>query len=198
VSVQVTDTVTGCISEDQQIIEVIETPKPEPYLGQDTTLIFGQTITLDAGPGSEYEWLSDDPLVTIPNPDHQLIQAIGTQEGVTYFVDVWENGCKGSGSIFVGEYPRCAADVPTAFTPNGDGRNDVLYVRGNGLALLEFKIFNRYGKLVYETGDYILEEGWDGTINGEKSEMEVYTYYLKAICEDAGLIEQKGNITLIR
>ncbi|MCD4736656.1 MAG: gliding motility-associated C-terminal domain-containing protein, partial [Bacteroidales bacterium] len=78
------------------------------------------------------------------------------------------------------------------------GRNDVLYVRGNGLALLEFKVFNRYGKLVYETGDYNLEEGWDGTINDVKSEMEVYTYYLKAICEDGGLIEQKGNITLIR
>ncbi|MCD4736079.1 MAG: hypothetical protein K8R53_08555, partial [Bacteroidales bacterium] len=104
VSVQVTDTVTGCITTDQQIIEVIETPKPEPYLGQDTTLIFGQTITLDAGPGSEFEWFTDDPLVTIPNPDQQLIEAIGTQIGVTYSVDVWDNGCKGSGSIFVGEF----------------------------------------------------------------------------------------------
>mgnify|MGYP006280725465 FL=1 len=194
--VEVTDTLTGCMSSDEQVIEVIETPDPDSYLGEDTTLIWGETITLNAGPGDEFSWMVSDPLVQIENPEDQIIEATGTQEGVEYSVEVTQNGCKGSGLIYIGEFPRCAAALPTAFTPNGDGDNDVLYVRGNGLADLNFMLYDRYGKLVFQSHD--LTEGWDGLNVGAKQEMEVYTYYLKAICEDGGLIEQTGSITLIR
>jgi gliding motility-associated-like protein len=76
--------------------------------------------------------------------------------------------------------------------------NDVLNVINSGLQYLDFKIFNRYGELVFETNNPSENEVWDGNVNGARQELEVYTYYLKAICEDGYLIEKKGNITLIR
>jgi len=102
-------------------------------------------------------------------------------------------------------------DVPNAFSPNGDNANDVLYVRGVGLSELEFKIYNRWGELVYESADLNIVcsdydnicktkvKGWDGTYKGEKQEMDVYVYTLHAVFEngkDSGL--KKGNITLLR
>ena len=59
-----------------------------------------------------------------------------------------------------------------------------------------FQIYNRYGELVFETTDKNL--GWDGTVNGSKQEMEVYTYYIKVKYVDGGVSEEKGNITLLR
>ncbi|MBN1339187.1 MAG: gliding motility-associated C-terminal domain-containing protein [Bacteroidales bacterium] len=194
--VEVTDTVTGCIVTDERVIDVLETPKPELHIGNDTILPFGYTILLNAGPGDTYLWENDDPLLEIENPENQTIEAKGTQTGIEYFVEVTLAGCKGSGSIYIDEYPRCAADVPDAFTPNGDGVNDVLYVRGNGLVDLEFMVFDRYGLMVFQTHD--ITEGWDGLNAGSKHEMEVFTYYMKAICADGGLVEKKGNITLMR
>lgn len=193
---EVEDTVSGCIATDEKEIEVIETPKPDLHIGNDTILPWGNTIILDAGPGDAFLWENDDPLVEIGNPETQTIEAKGTQTGIEYFVEVTTSGCKGSGSIFIDEYPRCAADVPDAFTPNDDGANDILYVRGNGLADLEFLVFDRYGKLVFQTND--ITEGWDGKNVGVNHDMDVFTYYLKAVCADGGLIEQKGNITLMR
>ena len=61
---------------------------------------------------------------------------------------------------------------------------------------MTFRIYNRYGKLVFETTDP--KQGWDGTTNGYPQEQEVYTYYLKVIFADGGYAEDKGNVTLLR
>ncbi len=87
--------------------------------------------------------------------------------------------------------------VPNAFTPNDDGLNDMLYIEGrNGITSLEFKVFNRWGELVFETTDP--QVGWDGIYKGKEQEMEVYVYYLNATLVSTRTIERKGNITLIR
>lgn len=88
-------------------------------------------------------------------------------------------------------------DVPNAFSPNGDGVNDILFLEGFGVSELEFKIYNRWGELVFESTS--LDDGWDGRYKGTDQEMEVYTYTLRASFEDGtktGL--RKGNITLLR
>jgi gliding motility-associated-like protein len=88
-------------------------------------------------------------------------------------------------------------DVPNAFSPNGDNVNDVLYVNGYDLETMEFRIYNRWGQLVFESDR--LEYGWDGTFNGVPQEMEVYAYTLKAKFKNG--IEtplRTGNITLLR
>jgi gliding motility-associated-like protein len=88
------------------------------------------------------------------------------------------------------------ADVPTAFTPNGDGANDVLYVRGYSIQTLDFKIFNRWGEMVFETQNQ--SKGWDGTYKGKPQEMEAYGYTLFVVFYDGTTLKKQGNITLLR
>ncbi len=88
-------------------------------------------------------------------------------------------------------------DVPNAFSPNGDGMNDILYVRGYGVETMEFKVFNRWGELVFES--YDINDGWDGSYKSKAQEMEVYVYTLQARFLDGtetGI--RKGNVTLLR
>ncbi len=196
-SVQATETVFGCKSADTTTMQVEPVPKPDDNLPPDQTLLFGETITLDAGEGDTYSWTADNPLITIPDPTQRYITAGGLPDpGVTYEVEVTLGICSGTGDVKLTEYPRCKCDVPNAFSPNGDKVNDVLFVRGSGLHDLTFTVYDRYGKLVFETDN--LDHGWDGTINGIKQPKEVYTFYLRGVCEDGGVIEKKGNITLIR
>lgn len=84
--------------------------------------------------------------------------------------------------------------IPNAFTPNGDGTNDILYIRGN-VELVTFKIYNRWGENIFFSRD--LNYGWDGTYKGVPCPMEVYVYYTIVI-KDGKEYLYKGNITLIR
>lgn len=86
--------------------------------------------------------------------------------------------------------------LPNAFSPNGDGNNDILYVRGLGISELRLRIYNRWGELIFETNDPAF--GWDGTYKGQPQEQEVYVYYMDAILETGEVVQEKGNITLIR
>ncbi len=86
--------------------------------------------------------------------------------------------------------------LPTAFSPNGDGENDILYVRGAAIKTLDLKIFNRWGQLVFETTSQ--QVGWDGTFNGQPQPMEAYAYVLSVSFIDGTAKLLKGNITLLR
>jgi gliding motility-associated-like protein len=86
--------------------------------------------------------------------------------------------------------------VPNAFTPNGDGENDVLYVRGELIEGMLFRVFDRWGEMVFESTDRLI--GWDGTFRGKQLDPDVYDYYLKAICIDGDESIIKGNITLMK
>lgn len=86
--------------------------------------------------------------------------------------------------------------IPNAFTPNTDGNNDILLVRGANLRSIEFQLFNRWGELVFETTDK--NSGWDGTYKGKKVQPGVFAYQLRALCFDGQEYYTKGNITLIR
>ena len=83
-----------------------------------------------------------------------------------------------------------------AFTPDGDGVNDEVFVYAQGLDYFEFLIFNRWGQLVFQTKDIL--QAWDGTYNNEELEMEIYTYIIKAKGPSNDDVIQKGQIQLIR
>lgn len=89
-----------------------------------------------------------------------------------------------------------AADVPSAFSPNGDGSNDEFRVRGSGIREVDFKIYNRWGQLVFETRDH--RKGWDGTIGGRPAEIDAYAYILKVIFLDDTVVQRQGNVTLLK
>ncbi len=86
--------------------------------------------------------------------------------------------------------------VPNTFTPNGDGRNDLLKVYGNYMASMEFRIFNQWGQLIFYTND--LAKGWEGTHKGVAQPIGVYAYTLKVVLQDNTVKVKTGSINLIR
>lgn len=86
--------------------------------------------------------------------------------------------------------------LPTAFSPNGDGNNDILRVRWAAIKTMNLKIYNRWGQLVFETNDQNI--GWDGTYNGQPQPVEAYAYVLNASFIDGTSKVLKGNVTLLR
>ena len=86
--------------------------------------------------------------------------------------------------------------VPNIFSPNGDGQNDVLYVRGMGISSFSFVIYDRWGEKVFESSD--ATNGWDGRFKGKEMLSDVYVYYLKAVMTDGTTVEKKGDISLVR
>jgi len=86
--------------------------------------------------------------------------------------------------------------VAEAFSPNGDGSNDVLFVRGNGVVELDFFVYNRWGEKVFESHN--VNYGWDGTFKGKLLNSEVFVYYVHAVSRQGVEIEMKGDVSLIR
>ncbi|PWT98074.1 MAG: hypothetical protein C5B52_12930 [Bacteroidetes bacterium] len=86
--------------------------------------------------------------------------------------------------------------VPNAFTPNGDGVNDQVRVRGYAIAKMAFRIYNRWGQLVFQSSDP--DQGWDGKYKGVLQPMDAYAYTLDVEFTDGTRTTKKGDITLLR
>ena len=93
-------------------------------------------------------------------------------------------------------YPDVGLYIPNTFTPNGDGKNDILKAYGNYLQKLNLKIFNQWGEKVFETSD--VTGGWDGNYKGSQAAVGVYVYVASATMPDGRVISKKGTINLIR
>ncbi|GAB4142737.1 MAG: hypothetical protein Fur0041_17830 [Bacteroidia bacterium] len=100
-------------------------------------------------------------------------------------------------AVYVTQDVAANAFIATAFSPNGDGNNDMIYVHGiEGVSKAEFVIYNRWGQRVFETTD--LTKGWDGKTNGADNPSGVYAYVLKVTLLDGTVSTSTGNITLMR
>lgn len=91
---------------------------------------------------------------------------------------------------------RPLIDIPNAFSPNGDGFNDILYARGAAVETMDLRIWNRWGELVFESTS--LDDGWDGMYKGKPQEMDAYAFVLTATFIDGTTFQKQGNITLLR
>ncbi|PIZ05902.1 MAG: hypothetical protein COY57_04825, partial [Flavobacteriales bacterium CG_4_10_14_0_8_um_filter_32_5] len=87
-------------------------------------------------------------------------------------------------------------NFPTAFTPNGDGNNDVYFVRGGPFTWVNFRVFNEWGEVIFISDDE--EKGWDGTHKGEPVPLGTYVYTVKAETIDGVKYEKSGKVALIR
>lgn len=119
----------------------------------------------------------------------------------TYTVTILDSiGCARTASVTVyvisTACDQSIAFVPNTFTPNSDGKNDLLYVRSNDLTEIYFAIYNRWGEMVFETKD--LRRGWDGTYKGMRVDPAVFAWYLKGICNNGNKFFKKGNVTILR
>jgi len=86
--------------------------------------------------------------------------------------------------------------IPTGFSPNGDGYNDVVFVRSLDINTMTLQIFDRWGGIVFETSDQ--KVGWDGTFKGKELDFGVYVYKFEATLLSGKEIKQSGSITLFR
>lgn len=161
----------------------------------------GDEIQLNATefPGWNYNW---EPCEDLSNCS--IFDPTANPEVTTTYSLVIEDielGCtyEDSITVFVFDQNRCQEPfvfVPKAFTPNDDGLNDFLYVRGNYIEEVEFVIFNRWGEKVFETQD--ISEGWDGKVDGKTVSPDVFGYYVSIRCFGGEEYLMKGNVTLIR
>ena len=143
-----------------------------------------------------------NPITYTWNTGANTATVAGIGEG-SYAVTVTDaNGCERNAAITLGD-PGVPCDdiiphavVPNAFSPNADGENDVLYVRGEGVIQLSFIVYDRWGEKVFSTTS--LSNGWDGTFRGKELDPAVFTYYLHAIFIDGTDKIEKGNVTLTR
>lgn len=113
------------------------------------------------------------------------------------------NGCSSSAQISVRVTQRSRYYVPTAFSPNEDGRNDVLYVNTGPefIGIKEFSIFDRWGNMVFQQKDVPPNDpnyGWDGTFNGETAPINVYGFMLTLIYSNGKELNTSGEINLVR
>jgi gliding motility-associated-like protein len=116
-----------------------------------------------------------------------------------YEVDlvVWNEGnCVDSMAMDLCIRDSEAIFIADVFSPNGDGNNDVLYVRGPTINDLEFAVYDRWGAQLFRTNS--VDQGWDGTVQGALGASGVYLYTLRARTTEGERIERTGNITLVR
>lgn len=126
------------------------------------------------------------------------------QGSVTYQITATNiYGCQSNALLPVKLF--CAgstAFIPNTFTPNGDGQNDIFYVRGRGVRNIKsFRVFNRWGQLVFERANCQSDDpacGWDGRFAGQLLPPDVFVYYAEIVCDSGEPMTLKGNVTLLR
>lgn len=183
---------------DTDFVHVVIAPNPVVEAGDDQVVTPGTTIQVWAASPDDvnYMWYPVDamtctacrrPFLTA-NQNQTIPVVVTNQYGCTDtdFVEIRVVECKPD-MVF----------VPNTFTPNGDGLNDKLYVRGIGLRALNFfRVFDRWGQLVYESKN--ISDGWDGTINGKPADLATYVYLVNGYCSSGQEVEKSGNVTLVR
>jgi gliding motility-associated-like protein len=127
-----------------------------------------------------------------------------TKFNTKYSVAVTDsNGCSARADVQVIVLCKGAKIfVPNTFSPNGDGTNDVFYVRGTGLDRMKsLRVFNRWGEVVFEQRDFPSNNemyGWDGKYKGRIAQPGVYIYQVEVYCENGEIIHFEGNLSLIQ
>lgn len=171
--------------------------EPQVPFFTDTTIIIGEEVNQAAFGNQQYNYLWTPPdglsCNTCPNPVFSPLSSTRYTLRVTDPLNCYEI----EREYLIEVLEQYSLDVPQVFSPNGDGVNDLIFAKGWGLKeLLSFKIFNRFGEVVFESQDF--DQGWDGTYRGEAQNIETYVYTVEALTFGDEIIRKKGNISLIR
>lgn len=195
----------GCSSEMAVFVE--NAPDLMLDLGGNATVNLGETVTIS--PLSNFQptdflWESITPIDCGNFEDCQKFDFLPTtsqQVALTLFND---GGCTISDSIFIEVVEVRDAFFPNVFSPNNDGINDVFTLFGNSpnvQMVEEFKIFDRWGGLIFDGGNFPpndLQNGWDGTFNGKEVSMGIYVYTATVRFIDEQVLRYSGDVFLIK
>ncbi|MDF2187531.1 PKD domain-containing protein [Paraflavitalea sp. CAU 1676] len=191
-----------CFS-DTGYVSVVVYPYPAANAGEDKTVPVGSQVTLKALVSQDVTSMKWHPsaglnCVTCATP-------VATPKQTTTYTLETRNGggCMTRDQVTVFVFCNNAnVFVPNTFSPNGDGNNDVFYPRGKGVFRIQsFKVFNRWGELVFDQTDMQandLSRGWTGLHKGKPASPDVYVYVMDVVCENNVVLNYKGNVALIR
>ncbi|HNR17150.1 MAG TPA: choice-of-anchor L domain-containing protein [Chitinophagaceae bacterium] len=197
-SLMVTDA-RGCTSLTPDDVKVTVTPAVRIFAGKDTVAAINQPVQLQAielgnAGVTQYTWspanfLNDptvaNPIATLPNDFRYTVT------GTT------PEGCEGMDEILIKAYKGPEIYVPSGFTPDDNGLNDVLKPIPVGIREFRyFRVFNRWGQIVFSTQDP--NKGWDGRINGIRQPTGTFVWMAEAIDYKGNLISRRGFVTIVR
>ena len=193
--------VNGCEVTDSVWVEaheldfgaVMATAQPDELAKGGSSVLTG-TPLLD---GYSYSW---SPSELVLNPNQNITSTTGLLQDTWFNFEMTDGVCSAETAVFVKVVEFVCGDVyvfvPNAFSPNNDGHNEKVFVRGQNIEEMTFKIFDRWGEMVFESFD--TADGWDGTFKSEPLDPDVYVYHLRVRCVDGQQNLIKGNITILK
>jgi trimeric autotransporter adhesin len=188
---------TGCFSVKPVVVPAYSGTRGTITSSGPLLACSGFTITLTASSGQAYQWYRNDSVIA-----GATSATYSTDKEGIYSVTINDGTCNvpSANRIRIRDcstLPIANVFVPTAFTPNKNGSNDVLRPILNGIRELRyFKVFNRWGQEVFKTN--VTGTGWDGTIKGFNQPSETYSWVLECVDNSGNIIKRSGRSLLIR
>lgn len=197
-SLVVTDA-KGCKSVQSETVTVTVTPMAHVFAGNDTSIAVGEPLQLRAidinnSGFTQYNWFPSYGLNSINTVNPVAV----LDRNIKYTVSATTpQGCEGTDDIIIKVFQAPEIFVPNAFTPNKDGKNDLLKAIPVGIKDFRFfRIYNRWGQELFETKDS--GYGWDGSQNGAALGTGVYTWLAEGVDYKGNIIRRKGVVTIIK
>jgi gliding motility-associated-like protein len=189
-------------------LTVTVNPIPTATVRTDTTVYDGAIIPITNFTGTPsgviYNWTNNNTAIGLAAsgtgnvPSFTAVNRGNTPVTATITVTPSANNCSGTARVYIITVLPLNKDVfvPNVFSPNGDGKNDLLFVYGNYIDKLEMRIFNQWGEQVAMINSRT--QGWNGTHRNKPQPIGVYVYALRAVLSDGRTVQLKGSITLLR
>ncbi|HVI46625.1 MAG TPA: PKD domain-containing protein [Chitinophaga sp.] len=192
----------GCFTDTAKV-RVTVYPSPVVNPGPDITVPTGSVVPLPVKGSNDITSVTWTPQTGLSCFD--CLAPTATPKNTTlYHVTVSNQyGCVSKANIAVNVVcSNSNVFIPNTFSPNGDGQNDIFYIRGRGLRTVRvFRVYNRLGQMMFERAGFPIDDlsyGWDGRFNGTLLNPDVFVYYAEVICDTGEFFTLKGNVTLIR
>ena len=197
----------GCASSTRTGVAItVLQPLPQPVVSLTNQTFTSLTFSWTAVPGATGYEVTTNGGATYQTPSSGATGTTHTISGLTgnttMILQVRALGTQAcENSILSAPVPGTTLSskeifVPNVFTPNGDGRNDVLLVYGNYIGSIQLRIFNQWGEMIFVSENPSV--GWDGTHKGKQQPVGVYVYTLRVVRQDGTIENKKGSINLIR
>jgi len=188
------DDINDCMVDTSSLgkVEVIINPLPVAVINpSDVTIYFGEEVDLTVGNYLFYEWFTEyDSLISTE-------QILTVQDSGKYRVWVEDqNGCADMSELaIVRSVPLTQLFVPTIFTPNDDGHNELFVIQGLYIETFNIKIFDRWGGQIFESD--MLDKSWDGTFKQQKVQQGTYYYHIQVLGLDGKIFEKSGAVEVL-
>ena len=186
----------GCNDSIVQQVIIYNNPQPD-FTWEETDNLFEVQFTDQSSGASVFIWDFGDDFGESEEMNPSYIYGSEGNYSVTQIVEN-NQGCVDSTTMVItvsnpDVYPPT---TPEAFSPNGDGVNDIFFVRGGPFTQLNVQVYNGWGEKIFESNQ--LNEGWDGRYNGEMVQVGVYVYVVQATTESGKRYDLQGKVTVIK